>query len=325
MPTTKYIWDEQNYLAEADASDAVNVVYTNEPEKYGYLVSTRISGTTSYHHFDALGSTRQLTTSAGSTTDSMTYDAWGNVINRTGTTGAALLWIGEIGYYFDPESSALWVRHRVYVPTIARWAASDSAGFRDGTNRYIYTQNRSVSAVDPTGLIAVVPLREHLLGRLPCVSTPFVRWDFELDAAAPCDGFILQRVSVACVIGACCGPFKIRQAFTYLEAWHVTAGETLSDVRVPPVGGGAPASSFTDQAAFSVPPNTAGGYEQNGEIRFYCERDTGVINWRPGGVYGAGQCRTSVGDLLSTAGKNDHSPWTTCTPKGVRFERGIRF
>ena len=63
--TTKYIWDDQNYLAEADGSDTINVVYTNEPEQYGNLVSTRISGSTSYHHFDAIGSTRQLTNAAG--------------------------------------------------------------------------------------------------------------------------------------------------------------------------------------------------------------------------------------------------------------------
>src|SRR5258708_1236708 len=73
MPTTKYIWDDENVLAEADASDTINVVYTNEPQEYGNLVSTRISGTTSYHHFDALGSTRQLTNAAGTTTDTVVY------------------------------------------------------------------------------------------------------------------------------------------------------------------------------------------------------------------------------------------------------------
>src|SRR5262249_12123415 len=103
MPVTKYIWDKQNYLAEADGSDTINVVYTNEPTPYGNLISTRISGTTSYHHFDAIGSTRQLTNSAGTVTDTMIYDAWGNVVSRTGTTSANLLWIGELGYYSDSE------------------------------------------------------------------------------------------------------------------------------------------------------------------------------------------------------------------------------
>src|SRR6266404_3432002 len=103
MPTTNYIWDEQNYLAEADENNAVQTVYTNEPQQFGNLISSRISGTTSYHHFDALGSTRQLTNAAGTTTDTMVYDAWGRMLIRTGTTALALLWLGRIGYYSDNE------------------------------------------------------------------------------------------------------------------------------------------------------------------------------------------------------------------------------
>src|SRR5258708_15551493 len=99
MPTTNYIGDEDNLLAETDGSNVVQTVYTNEPEQYGNLVSTRLpvagTPTTVYHHFDALGSTRQLTNAAVGTTDTMIYDAWGNVVNRTGTTAVFLLWIGE--------------------------------------------------------------------------------------------------------------------------------------------------------------------------------------------------------------------------------------
>jgi len=84
MPTTNYIWDEENLLAETDASNVVQTVYTNEPQQYGNLISSRISGTTSYHHFDAIGSTRQLTNGAGTVTDTMIYDAWG-----TSSTGVA--------------------------------------------------------------------------------------------------------------------------------------------------------------------------------------------------------------------------------------------
>src|SRR5579859_3452429 len=114
MPTTtNYIWDDQNYLAEADGTNTINVVYTNEPEQYGNLVSTRISTTTSYHHFDALGSTRQLTNSSGAVTDTMLYDTWGNSVNRTGTTGVMLLWIGELAYYFDAETGMQYVRARM--------------------------------------------------------------------------------------------------------------------------------------------------------------------------------------------------------------------
>src|SRR5579863_8564166 len=115
MPTTtNYIWDEDNLLAEADVNNVVQTVYTNEPQQYGNLVSSRIpiagTPTTVYHHFDALGSTRQLTNSAGAVTDTMIYDAWGNVVSRTGTNGVTLLWDGQPGYYTDRETGLLSVR-----------------------------------------------------------------------------------------------------------------------------------------------------------------------------------------------------------------------
>ncbi len=47
MPTTNYIWDEDNLLAETDGNNVVQTVYTNEPQQYGNLVSSRISGMTS--------------------------------------------------------------------------------------------------------------------------------------------------------------------------------------------------------------------------------------------------------------------------------------
>src|SRR6516225_5022673 len=114
MTTTKYIWDVQNYLAEADGNDAINVVYTNEPRHHGNLISTRISGASSYHHFDAIGSARQLTNLSGTLTDTAIYDAWGAIISRSGSTTINLLWVGELGYYYDSDVGLSYVRLRHY-------------------------------------------------------------------------------------------------------------------------------------------------------------------------------------------------------------------
>jgi RHS repeat-associated protein len=150
--TTKYIWDEQNYLAEADGNDTINVVYTNEPQQFGNLISSRISGTSSYHHFDALGSTRQLTGPAGSTTDMCTCDSWGNVLSRTGSTDAHLLWSGEDGYYTDSEVPFHYVRRRTFGAGIARWCSPDPLGTGAGPNPLVYVGNNPIGIRDPSGL-----------------------------------------------------------------------------------------------------------------------------------------------------------------------------
>jgi RHS repeat-associated protein len=165
MPTTtKYIWDDENYLAEADGSDTINVVYTNEPQQYGNLVSTRISTTTSYHHFDAIGSTRQLTNAAGAVTDRATYDAWGNVVSRTGTTASRQLWIGELAYYFDTEINLNFVRARIFDPTVGRWTAVDPLPPQSAPlNPYLYAMNGLLASQDPSGA------KRFCLYQCPCM------------------------------------------------------------------------------------------------------------------------------------------------------------
>lgn len=173
MPTTNYIWDEENILAEIDQNNVVQTVYTNEPEPHGNLVSTRIAGASSYHQFDAIGSTRQLTNAAGATTDTAVYDASGNVVNRTGTTGVNLLWIGESGYYYDPETGLFHAHERTYGPMIARWTAVDPAGFHETLDRYVYVLNQVVQLIDPSGRFCVAKRCNggaYLLRTGPCAT-----------------------------------------------------------------------------------------------------------------------------------------------------------
>jgi RHS repeat-associated protein len=313
MPTTKYIWDEQNYLAEADGNDNINVVYTNEPQQYGNLVSTRISGTTSYHHFDALGSTRQLTSSIGALSDSVIYDASGTIINRTGGTAIAPLWIGTLGYYFDSEPGTLAVRARFYVPTLARWMSIDPLRFRDGTNTYAYTHNSPVSAVDPSGRLRVVGLTKEGAPKLQCGKEILVDWDFVVDdvdqvtqkAGAPCDGYIIQRVGVTCRLKRCPERHFEHHVFYYFEAWPITKGSQYVDDR--------PAhDSKTDTAKARPTDGFCGRVNQDGEIRFYCKEGDGgtgelsAPEWRKDVEYGVDKtlCSTSPGVLLSFDGAN---------------------
>jgi RHS repeat-associated protein len=157
MPTTtNYIWDDENLLAEADGAGAINTVYTNEPKQYGNLISTRVSSAASFHHFDGIGSTRQLTNVATAKTDTMLYDAWGLIVARNGGTTVNCLWNGAFGYYFDNQLSSHYVRRRCYSGTIARWIAVDPLMFAgasfDSPHPFAYVHNQPLLRRDPSGL-----------------------------------------------------------------------------------------------------------------------------------------------------------------------------
>ena len=137
--TTKFIYDGQNYLLETDGSDSVKRVLTNEPMGYGNLISQRflVSGSTwgtVWHHYDALGSTRQITNVSAQVGNSYGYTAWGEAISALTSVilPNSFRWIGMLGYYFDDEADTYYVRARHYDPTTGRWVAKYKAGVQYG-------------------------------------------------------------------------------------------------------------------------------------------------------------------------------------------------
>ena len=52
-------------------------------------------GTTSYYHFDGLGSTACLTDAAGSVTDRYDYTAYGEQLSATGSTPNPFRYVGQ--------------------------------------------------------------------------------------------------------------------------------------------------------------------------------------------------------------------------------------
>ena len=128
--TTKFVWDRPTdaYLTELNAANAVQAVYTNEPQPYGSVISQR-RGTTSHTlHADALGTIRLLATSAQASSDTYLYDAWGNLITSSGTTVNPFRWVGRYGYYMDSSTGLVYVRARMYQPSAARWMSAFPQG-----------------------------------------------------------------------------------------------------------------------------------------------------------------------------------------------------
>jgi len=138
------------------------------------------SGDSSFYHFDWLGSTFELTNENQAVTDEYLYNAWGEVLARTGTTENPHQYEGAPRYYIDGMSSTALLGHRHLSASTGRLLTLDpirldglsgdqsivneviarasplTAGDRataaiDG-HGYRYALNRPVLLIDPEGL-----------------------------------------------------------------------------------------------------------------------------------------------------------------------------
>ncbi len=159
--TKKFVWDGQNYLAETDENDDTQVVYTNEPRMYGNLVSQRRDTEAHYFHFDAIGSTRELTDSNETTTAQRLYDAWGRRLVTLGTTESSFGFSGAHGYFTNKVYGQMYVRARAYHPGQGQWLSIDplcdvtSVLLDAVANCYTFVLNNPLNLTDASGLITL--------------------------------------------------------------------------------------------------------------------------------------------------------------------------
>ena len=101
---------------------------------------------------DGLGSTRALTNNDGNVTDEYTYDGYGQLLNKTGTTTNNYLYTGE---QFVPELNAYYLRDRYYDQSIGRFISKDpwEGEIQDPRtlDGYQYGANNPIIYVDPSG------------------------------------------------------------------------------------------------------------------------------------------------------------------------------
>ena len=274
MPVTNYVWDplSDNVLLETDENDVTQAVYTQEPDTFGNLISQRRDDETSWYQFDGLGSTRELTNASETVTDTNMYDAWGVNVASTGTTENPFRWVGESGYYDDPETGDYYVRARMYDPSIARWRSVDALGFTDLPNLFLYSTNSPVGNIDPSGALAVslhkINIRGCSKGPVGTNATFSVDWKPRLSKGAPCDGYMIQDVVISerlasCVWPGCCRPPTAAMAkeIRCWEAFEVRKGNTgfagagIDRWSVPP-------SFFIEQCGVVI---------VSGSVQFYCK------------------------------------------------------
>lgn len=157
MPITNYYWDvdTDNVVLEEDENGNTIAEYTQEPNVYGELIAQERDSQASFYNFDGQGSTRELTDQNQNVTDTYEYTAFGEEIAHTGTTQNPLRFKGAHGYYTNSDTNDVYVRARMYKPTVGRWLSLDTLEFLDGPNQYCYVHNAPVVFVDPAGNRAI--------------------------------------------------------------------------------------------------------------------------------------------------------------------------
>jgi RHS repeat-associated protein len=152
--TQKFVYDGDNILLFADASNLTQAVYTIEPAEHGNLIAQRqLEGgvwVAIYHHFDLLGSTCDLTDSSAVITDSYTYFAYGDLVANSGTTVNPFQWVGMLGYWNDPEVSRTHTGEREVDSKTGRYISGDRVRPRPA-NLYPYARNDPINWTDPSG------------------------------------------------------------------------------------------------------------------------------------------------------------------------------
>ena len=146
---THYLYDGEDIHAQYQGWSQAQARYTHGPGTDEPLI--RVSANqTRYYHRDGLGSVVASTDGTGTIMGLRQYDAWGNVINQTGS-------VEHYGYTGrEPDGTGLiYYRARYYDPQTGRFISRDPAGMPDGVNRYVYVGNDPVNFTDPSGEIAV--------------------------------------------------------------------------------------------------------------------------------------------------------------------------
>jgi RHS repeat-associated protein len=111
-------------------------------------ISERRSGVSKWSHQDYLGSTKALTNSSETVTDTRQYDAFGLQTGSTGSSPTPFGFAGGWGYQSD-ETGLQLLGHRYYDPSTGRFLTRDP--IKDGRNWYGYCENNPTRFVDPTG------------------------------------------------------------------------------------------------------------------------------------------------------------------------------
>jgi len=155
--TTRYLVDDLNptgypQVVEESVNGVLQRTYTYGLQRISENQIISNTWQPSFYMYDGFGSVRQLTNLSGTVTDTYNYDAFGNLLNSTGSTPNNYLYRGE---QYDPDLGLYYLRARYYNPQTGRFLSRDPEDgnpFDEVTlHKYLYAGSNPVSYVDPSG------------------------------------------------------------------------------------------------------------------------------------------------------------------------------
>ena len=121
---------------------------------------------TTYYHYNNIGSTTKLTDNNGNVIQSYEYGAYGEVISGD-TNITPFLYNGQLGVMTD-DNGLYYMRARYYNVNIKRFINQDvvhgSINVGQSLNRYSYVQGNPIKLTDPFGLLPLDRLNWKNLG-----------------------------------------------------------------------------------------------------------------------------------------------------------------
>jgi RHS repeat-associated protein len=148
--TTRYLYDNEDILAEYDDTNTIANRYTHGPgiDEPLALATAKESY---YYHADGLGSIVALTDASGKVVQTYEYDSFGNLKDLKNRIKQPYSYTGR---EYDRETNLYYYRARYYDAQVGRFVSKDPISFAGGdVNLYGYVQLNPVNSTDPFGLM----------------------------------------------------------------------------------------------------------------------------------------------------------------------------
>ena len=152
---TKYLVDTTGELsqviAELDSDNNEKAYYTLGQELISIGKNTKIS----YYCYDSHGNVRALTDENGKVTDTYTYNAYGELTKRTGTTDNSYLYCAQ---QYSVNTGLYYLRARYMNPETGSFISRDTYNGDYNSpitlHKYLYANANPITYSDPSGYMA---------------------------------------------------------------------------------------------------------------------------------------------------------------------------